>query len=245
MTGELLTSIQSLATHKLVTLTLATACVDQRTKEAHRYYYRSPGVRVSIPHSSGNPCSICTYTMVGGNLNSGSDVPPFLSTKRMSCRLSVPGIQSKGVTCSFVSIKGHTILPSPCRPVEKRLILHVSHTCVHSGTVTYEDAKKRESRLPLIEPVVVLENEGKRLPELAHALSCRTSRARVPLTPKNRYRIPRRMALSRHRFRHICSKNSNWNGRTARNLAVIFARADCSVHTHCKTTTPSLPLIYS
>lgn len=117
----------------------STACVDQRTKEAHRYYYRSTGVRVSISHSSWNPCSICTDTMVGGNLNSGSDVPPFLSTKRTSCRLLVPEMQSKGVTCSFVSIKDRMILPSPCRPVEKRLILHVSHTCLHNDLRRYQE----------------------------------------------------------------------------------------------------------
>lgn len=33
------------------------------------------------------------------------------------------------------------------------------------------------------------------------------------LTPKNRYRTPSRIAESRQRFRHICSKKRSWNGR--------------------------------
>lgn len=53
--------------------------------------------------------------------------------------------------------------------------------------MTYENAEERESRLPLIEAVVVLENERKCLPELAaRPFSPLHEQARVPLTPKKR-----------------------------------------------------------
>ena len=106
---------------------------------------------------------------------------------------------------------------------------------MHVGTITYEDAKESKSRLPLIEAVVVLEHEGKRLPELALVIPS-YELVQMIRTPKKRYRIPSNIALNRHRFRHICSKNSNWNGRMQDHITVrTMDRSMISIGAfHCK-----------
>lgn len=125
--------------------------------------------------------------MVGGKRNSGSDVPPFLSTKRMSPSLSVPETRSKGATCRLT-------VPSPERVaqntnhhadlVTQRLFL----TCLTRAfrqKGTYEDAEECKSRLPFIESVVVLEDQRKRLPELASRFPLHEHK-QVLFTPKNK-----------------------------------------------------------
>lgn len=83
-------------------------------------------------------------------------------------------------------------MPTCCQKVISPRVSYV-----HSCKSTYEDAKECQSRLPLIEPVIVLENEGECLPKLAHFFLLH-EQTRVLFTPKKRYRMPnlREVSLS-------------------------------------------------
>ena len=94
-----------------------------------------------------------------GNLNSGSETPPFFRTRLASAGpVRTAHARSAGYVLWFVQVFfdiGSQRTPMTCDTVEFVALVSTSEYAYHAD----EDAEKGEADLPLIEAVVVLEYE--------------------------------------------------------------------------------------